>query len=125
MSFEILNKLFPDDIPDVSLFFAHDPQHGFTASVVFEITGLSHYRTAYNKFVEEHWLPTRLTLPETEDLSVTIGPVTVKVEEAQEETTGEETVTEVTVTEAPEIVVPKATPKSPVASKIPVVAPKK
>lgn len=116
MSFEILNKLFPDDIPDVSLFFAHDPQHGFTASVVFEITGLSHYRTAYNKFVEEHWLPTRLALPETEDLSVTIGPVTVKVEEAQEEAS---------VEEAPEIVAPKATPKAPVASKIPVVAPKK
>lgn len=85
MSFEILNNLFPDDIPDVSVFFSHDPQHGFTTSVVFEITGLSNYRKAYNKFVEEHWLPNRLVIPADKDLSLTVGPVTIKVEEEKEE----------------------------------------
>jgi hypothetical protein len=57
MSFDILNKLFPKDAPDVSDFFAHDPLHGFTVSIVLGLTNESHYVKAYEKFVAEHWKP--------------------------------------------------------------------
>lgn len=57
MSFDILNKLFPNGAPDVSDFFAHDPLHGFTVSIVLGLTKESHYVKAYEKFVAEHWKP--------------------------------------------------------------------
>ena len=57
MSFDVLNKLFPDGPPSASDFFAHDPLHGFTVSIVLELTGLSNYVKAYEKFVAEHWKP--------------------------------------------------------------------
>ena len=65
MSFDILNKLFPNGAPDVSDFFAHDPQHGFTVSIVLGLTGLSNYIKAYEKFVAEHWKPTTVVVEPT------------------------------------------------------------
>lgn len=55
MNFDVLNKLFPDAYPDVSDFFSHDPQHGFTVSIVMGLTGEGNYIKAYNKFITEHW----------------------------------------------------------------------
>ena len=63
MSFDILNKLFPNGAPDVSDFFAHDPQHGFTVSIVLGLTGEGNYIKAYEKFVAEHWKPTAVVEP--------------------------------------------------------------
>ena len=63
MSFAILNKLFPKGAPDVSDFFAHDPQHGFTVSIVLGLTGEGNYIKAYEKFVAEHWKPTAVVEP--------------------------------------------------------------
>lgn len=66
MSFDILNKLFPNGAPDVSDFFAHDPQHGFTVSIVLGLTGEGNYIKAYEKFVAEHWKPTAVVEPVVE-----------------------------------------------------------
>ena len=65
MSFDILNKLFPNGAPDVSDFFAHDPQHGFTVSIVLGLTGEGNYIKAYEKFVAEHWKPTAAVVEPT------------------------------------------------------------
>ena len=67
MSFDILNKLFPDNIPDASDFFAHDPQHGFSVSTVMGLTGKRNYLKAYEHFVAEHWLPTRTAVDKVLD----------------------------------------------------------
>lgn len=59
MSFEILNKLYPDAIPSASDFFSTDPQHGFTVSIVKSLTATASYKKAYEKFITDHWEPTR------------------------------------------------------------------
>lgn len=60
MSFEILNKLFPEGYPSASDFFSCEPQHGFTVSVVKTLTHTANYKKAYEKFIKEHWAPTRV-----------------------------------------------------------------
>lgn len=82
MSFDILNKLFPDNIPDASDFFAHDPQHGFSVSTVMGLTGKSNYLKAYEHFVTEHWLPTRTAVDKVlADVKVLADDVKVVVTE--------------------------------------------
>lgn len=60
MSFEILNKLFPEGYPSASDFFSYEPQHGFTVSIVKALTNTANYKKAYEKFIKEHWAPTRV-----------------------------------------------------------------
>ena len=84
MSFDILNKLFPDNIPDASDFFAHDPQHGFSVSTVMGLTGKSNYLKAYEHFVAEHWLPTRTAVDKVlDDVKVLADDVRVLADDVK------------------------------------------
>ena len=65
MSFDILNKLFPNGAPDVFFFFLHYFYYVFTVSIVLGLTGLSNYIKAYEKFVAEHWKPNAVVVEPT------------------------------------------------------------
>lgn len=91
MSFDILNKLFPDNIPDASDFFAHDPQHGFSVSTVMGLTGKSNYLKAYEHFVAEHWLPTRTAVDKVlDDVKVLADDVKAVVAEVDKAITDDD-----------------------------------
>ena len=122
MSFDILNKLFPDSIPDASDFFAHDPQHGFSVSTILGLTGKSNYLKAYEHFVAEHWLPTRAAVDKVlDDVKVLAEDVKVVVDEISDAITGEdekEPVEDVKVEEKAPVEDVKVEVKAPVAKQV-------